>query len=93
MTDTGFIYCITNKITGLQYIGQTRVSVSERYKQHIDEAFKTNRNSHLYNSISYIKDSNITNAKLKSIKYRITYTCENKQSHAYNFGWKYIDKV
>jgi group I intron endonuclease len=250
MTDTGFIYCITNKITGLQYIGQTRVSVSERYKQHIDEAFKTNRNLHLYNSMrkygienftvttlesdipvselnnkeiayiklydtfnngynnteggggvvgykhsektrfkigesvkasmykintpertakiikaqkgrkfteehkqhlresckgkrygennpfynkehkqstkdtigycnakfsicqydlktgdvintfktlneaaSYIKDSNITNAKLKSIKYRITYTCENKQSHAYNFGWKYIDKV
>ena len=39
----GSIYCITNKITGEQYIGQTTRSIYYRFGQHIEDA--TRRNS------------------------------------------------
>lgn len=42
----GKIYCITNTITGKQYIGQTRKSVESRWKQHIK--VHTKINNYLY---------------------------------------------
>lgn len=47
----------------------------------------------LNEAAEYIQQNNYTNAKIKSIKYRLTVTCEGKQKHAYNFGWKYINKM
>lgn len=41
---------------------------------------------------SFIKNNNLSNAKLSSIMYRIYYTCIGNQNIAYNFKWKYEDK-
>ncbi|QJX73984.1 GIY-YIG catalytic domain-containing protein [Faustovirus] len=34
----GFIYLITNKLNGRQYVGQTTRTIEERWKEHLDEA-------------------------------------------------------
>ena len=41
---------------------------------------------------NYCITNNYTTAKLSSVMYRIYYTCIGKQSHAYGFKWKYIER-
>lgn len=45
---TGFIYKITNRVNNKVYIGQTRFSVEQRFKQHIKNYTKEHRNQPLY---------------------------------------------
>lgn len=47
----GYIYKITNQINGKIYIGQTRFSVEQRYKQHLYEANKGELSYPLYKAI------------------------------------------
>lgn len=35
----GFVYLITNKINGKRYVGQTRTTIENRYKEHIKKGF------------------------------------------------------
>lgn len=47
----GYIYLITNKITGMKYVGQTKRDIEKRFKEHCFIASNTERNLHLYNSM------------------------------------------
>lgn len=47
----GSIYMITNKLNNKKYIGQTKREVSERLKEHLEIAYHTKRNLHLYNAM------------------------------------------
>lgn len=47
----GDIYLITNKVTGMMYVGQTKYSADRRFKEHVHNALNTKRNLHLYNSM------------------------------------------
>lgn len=47
----GVIYLITNTITGMKYVGQTKRDAMKRFKEHCTIAENTNRNLHLYNSM------------------------------------------
>ena len=45
----GYIYCITNTVNGKQYIGQTKRTVEERWKQHICNALSTKNKKYAIN--------------------------------------------
>lgn len=47
----GSIYCITNKITGEQYVGQTTRSIYYRFGQHIDEAIRRDSSKKIHQNI------------------------------------------
>lgn len=47
----GSIYMITNKLNNKKYIGQTKREVSERLKEHLEIAYHTKCNLHLYNAM------------------------------------------
>lgn len=34
----GYIYLVTNQVTGKEYIGQTTRTLEERWKQHVSDA-------------------------------------------------------
>ena len=50
----GYIYCITNTVNGKQYIGQTKRTVEERWKQHIGNAL-SNQNKKYAIHLAMIK--------------------------------------
>lgn len=53
----GYIYLITNKINGKQYVGQTISGVKQRWSQHISDS-KRGKNYPLHNAINkYGKDN------------------------------------
>lgn len=39
-TVEGYIYLVTNTVTGKKYIGQTRASIAQRWRQHVSAAKK-----------------------------------------------------
>lgn len=48
----GYVYKITNKVNNKFYIGQTRVSIEHRFKQHIKRSSEPKKyNSHLYEAM------------------------------------------
>ena len=53
----GRIYSITNKLNGKQYIGQTAVSLEERFRMHcVDAKKERNRDRKLYCAMSRESD-------------------------------------
>lgn len=47
----GYIYKIVNLINGKIYIGQTSRTIEQRYKEHLNEAFKYNNSKPLYQAM------------------------------------------
>lgn len=60
----GLIYIIKNDITDKVYIGQTKQSLSDRFKQHIKAAESCYNNSKLYNAMRQIGVNHFTIDKL-----------------------------
>lgn len=62
----GYIYCITNKINGKKYIGQSKRDNGIRIKEHFQVAQDNHTNLHLYNSIRKYGKDNFTIEMLKN---------------------------
>lgn len=61
-----YIYKITNLVNGKEYIGQTSLSIQERFKQHIHDASKGYYNNRpLYNAINKYGVENFIIEKLE----------------------------
>lgn len=69
----GFIYKITNEINGKVYIGQTRRTIKERWKQHIHDSNK-NKPFVLYKAINKYGSNCFLIEELSS------FSCEDKHS-------------
>lgn len=57
------VYCITNKINGKKYVGQTSQSLNKRWKRH-QYPFPHRRSSYLYNAI---QKYGVENFEIKSL--------------------------
>ena len=55
---SGTIYCITNAVNGMQYVGQTRRQLSARWRAHLNDSGK--RNYYLYNAMQKYGVENFT---------------------------------
>lgn len=65
---TGFIYMVTNNITGKRYVGKTSTTVEERWKGHVSEASRNLSNSALHKAINkYGQDAFSLTVLLKNI--------------------------
>jgi group I intron endonuclease len=65
---TGYIYCITNSINQKQYIGQTRFSLQERWRDHCKNAIDdTKSNRPLYRAMRKYGIDNFTITLLEEV--------------------------
>lgn len=62
----GYIYAITNKINGKQYVGKTTLTVADRWKQHIHDS-KT-RKGEIRPLYSAFKKYGIENFKIEELE-------------------------
>ena len=62
----GYIYCITNKVNGKQYVGQTTQTIERRFIQHRSDARTGRRNSIIHNAIRKYGEENFTTEEIDS---------------------------
>ena len=63
----GYIYCITNKVNGKKYIGQTNRDIDSRWKDHIRKARYNKDNQYLYTAMNKYGVENFDIKEIKKI--------------------------
>ncbi len=82
--EKGKIYKITNKETGLIYIGCTISSLKKRFREHLYRCFKTDYKSKLYNSIKKYGVENFTIELIEECELSVIYETEKKYVELYD---------
>ena len=65
----GYIYIITNKITGKQYVGQTRRTITIRFNQHKTRAISKKDNMYLHIAMNKYGVENFTVKEITHIEF------------------------
>ena len=64
-----FIYCITNKINGKQYVGKTSLTIQQRFMEHISDSQRSRCNKRpLYDAFNKYGISNFIVEELEEVK-------------------------
>jgi group I intron endonuclease len=82
--EKGKIYKITNKETGLIYVGCTINSLKKRFGEHLYRCFKTDYKSKLYNSIKKYGVENFTIELIEECELSVIYETEKKYVELYD---------
>lgn len=69
----GYIYCITNKVNGMQYVGQTIRTILQRWYCHKTESKNINDKTYFHSAIRKYGSDNFDIVELKRI------SCKSKQ--------------
>lgn len=65
----GYIYCITNKVNGKQYVGKTTTSVKQRFAEHLRDRHKRQaENRPLYRAIEKYGEENFFVETLEEVE-------------------------
>lgn len=78
----GYIYKITNKINGKTYIGQTRTSIEQRWKEHIRAALRHDNKDHSAPLHLAIEKYGVDNFLVEQLD-----ECENNDLDDYEIYW------
>lgn len=91
---TGFIYMVTNNITGKRYVGKTSTTVDDRWKGHVSEASRNLSNSALHKAINkYGQDAFSLTVLLKNIPIELLNHYEFYGKHHSDATKKHLSEI